>query len=133
MANVLGIGGVFFKCRDHDRLIEWYREHLGFEIGEDPGVSFPLARMPAGGFSVWGPFRTTTEYFAPSDKEFMINLVVDDLDGVLARAGAGGAELVGGIEEYPFGRFGWFIDPEGIKVELWQLPLSGEPEMEDGG
>jgi predicted enzyme related to lactoylglutathione lyase len=68
---------------------------------------------------VWAPFKHDTEYFAP-EKSFMFNLVVDDLDGVLAQVKEGGAEVVEKIEEMEYGRFGWFFDPEGNKVELWE-------------
>ena len=54
----------------------------------------------------------------------MVNFVVDDLDGALARVEQGGAEVIGEIEEYEYGRFGWFVDPEGTKIELWQPPES---------
>ena len=120
MANVLGIGGVFFKCNDRDTLTAWYEQHLGFNIGEYGGTEFRTNTLPDSAYCVWGPFRGDTEYFAPSTKDFMINFMVDDLDGVLARAEAGGATLVGEVEEYDYGRFGWFLDPEGNKIELWQ-------------
>ena len=81
--------------------------------------------MPPEAYTVWGPFKDSTSYFEPSEKEFMINLIVDDLEGALAQAKEGGATIVGEIEEYEFGRFGWFVDPEGTKVELW-VPLGSE-------
>lgn len=120
MAQVLGIGGVFFKSPDPDRLYGWYVKHLGISKDKGPGVSFRNVDQPVHSFHVWGAFAQNTEYFDPSNKDYMFNLVVDDLDGALAQVAAAGAELIGSIEEYDYGRFGWFVDPDGNKVELWQ-------------
>ena len=76
--------------------------------------------MPPNGATVWSPFDRATKYFDPAARDYMFNLVVDDLDGALRQVREGGAELVGAIEEQDYGRFGWFMDPEGNKVELWQ-------------
>ena len=72
--------------------------------------------------SVWAPFEKDTTYFGDSGQSYMINLMVDDLPGALAQVGQGGAEVMDKTEESEFGHFGWFIDPEGNKVELWQPP-----------
>jgi predicted enzyme related to lactoylglutathione lyase len=120
MAKVLGVGGIFFRSGDPEGLIRWYHDHLGILAEHPGGASFPPAAMPPGAFTVWSPFREDNEYFEPSRREFMINLVVDDLDGALAQVRAGGAELVGEVQSYEYGRFGWFVDPDGNKVELWQ-------------
>lgn len=127
MARALGIGGVFFKCRDRLALADWYAKHLRMAPNEMGGIAFDPGELPAGAYSVWGPFDASTEYFAPSRKEYMINLIVNDLEGALAQVAEGGAEVVGGIEEYDYGRFGWFMDPEGNKIELWE-PVSDVPE-----
>ena len=84
------------------------------------GASFYPATLPAGAFTVWGPFKKDTNYFDPSDRSHMVNLIVDDLDGAVKQVAEGGATVVGDTEEYEFGRFGWFIDPEGTKIELWE-------------
>ena len=120
MAKVLGVGGVFFKSADPDRLYRWYSEHLGIMKGKEPGVSFQNAEQPPNGFIVWSAFKDTTEYFDPADKQYMFNLVVDDLEGALQQVEKGGGEIVGEVESYEFGSFGWFVDPDGNKVELWQ-------------
>ncbi len=120
MAKVLGVGGVFFKSADPDRLYDWYAEHLGVTKKDEPGVSFQNSAQPAAGYIVWSAFDNDTKYFDPADKQYMFNLVVDDLDGALQQVAKGGAELVGEVEAYDFGSFGWFIDPDGNKVELWQ-------------
>lgn len=120
MARVIGVGGVFFKSEDPDKLYQWYAEHLGINKTDDPGVSFMTGDLPADGFVVWSAFQADTKYFDPAKKQYMFNLIVDDLDGALQQVQAGGAELVGDVEAYDFGRFGWFMDPDGNKVELWE-------------
>ena len=120
MARALGIGGVFFKCRDRDRLAAWYAEALGLEINEFGGAVFPRDDLPPSAYSVWGPFAQETDYFRPSRKGFMLNLIVDNLDAALAQVVAAGGRQVGTIEDYDYGRFGWFVDPDGNKIELWQ-------------
>lgn len=120
MGRVLGVGGVFFRARDAKLLGDWYEKWLGVPVSHPHGASFKPDSMPDGGLTVWAPFKDDTDYFDPSDRQFMFNLVVDDLDEALSQVQQGGAELVGEIEEYEYGRFGWFMDPEGNKVELWQ-------------
>ncbi len=88
--------------------------------GSDDGVAFAPVDMPAGSFTVLAVFSEKTAYFEPSYNGFMFNLIVDDLDGALAQVADGGAEIVGEPVEYDYGRFGWFVDPDGNKVELWQ-------------
>jgi catechol 2,3-dioxygenase-like lactoylglutathione lyase family enzyme len=117
MAKVLGIGGVFFKASDPSALQDWYRRVLGFDISEWGGAVF---RPPDGGSQAWNPFAADTEHFAPSDLPFMINLTVDDLDGVLAKAAAEGVEPTGRQDDDSFGKFAWVMDPNGLKVELWE-------------
>jgi predicted enzyme related to lactoylglutathione lyase len=124
MSKVIGLGGIFFKASDPAGLGAWYREWLGMPVDEY-GAVFKSADMPEGGYASWSPFRSSTEYFKPSDRDFMFNLVVDDLDGCLHRLRQAGAPLVGETEEHEYGRFGWFIDPEGNKVELWEPPKTG--------
>ena len=87
-------------------------------------VAFLLHSMPRNGYTVWSAFEATTTYFSPSDNEFMFNLVVDDLEEALSQVKAGGAQVVGEVEKSEYGQFGWFMDPDGNKVELWQPPDS---------
>ncbi len=124
MARVLGIGGVFFKSRDRARLAAWYAEALGLEINDFGGAVFTRDDLPSAAYSVWGPFDRDTDYFKPSRKGFMLNLIVDDVDTALAQVVAAGGRQVGQIEDYEYGRFGWFVDPDGNKVELW-CPAAG--------
>ena len=126
MARVLGLGGVFFKATDPKKLGAWYQQWLDLPVEHPYGASLKHDRLSVGAFSLWSPFKQDTTYFDPSDQTFMINLIVDDLDGCLARVREGGAEVMSNIEDSEFGRFGWFLDPEGNKVELWQPPVSGD-------
>jgi predicted enzyme related to lactoylglutathione lyase len=117
MAKVLGIGGVFFKAQDGKALGEWYARVLGFEVSEWGGAVF---QNPTQGYQVWSPFKADTDYMAPSTSPFMINLMVDDLDGVLAKAKAEGVEPTGRDDSGEYGKFAWIMDPAGLKVELWE-------------
>lgn len=121
MAQVLGVGGVFFLCENPAELAQWYKDHLNFEI--DPsfgGCAFSPKTMPENSQTVWAPFKQDSSYFEPSKQRFMINLLVDDLNAALAQVKAAGAQLVGDPESFDYGDFGWFMDPAGNKVELWQ-------------
>ncbi len=121
----LGIGGVFFRSLDPARLAAWYKEALGIETeawGSTHGTSFSPDAMPANAFTVWSTFASDTEYFGLLSQSFMINLVVDDLDAALANVQKAGGEVIPEKEEHDFGRFGWFVDPDGNRVELWEPP-----------
>jgi predicted enzyme related to lactoylglutathione lyase len=128
VAKALGIGGIFFKSPDAARLRDWYARWLGIPADEY-GAAFMPAAMPAEARTVWSPFAADTTYFAPSSSPFMINFVVDDLDGALAQVREGGAQVVGS-EDYDYGRFGWFVDPDGHKVELWQPKPAADANAE---
>ena len=119
MAKVVGIGGVFFKAEDPKAVRDWYNRVLGFEISEWGGAVWPHL---ANGQSTWSVFPATSDYFGPSTSPFMVNYIVDDLDGVLAKARAEGSEPVGEPTNDEYGRFGWLMDPAGVKIELWQPP-----------
>ena len=121
MASVLGIGGVFFKSSDPAKLAAWYERWLNLDIESSfGGTAFLPSRLPEKARVVWAPFPESTTYFDPSSKPFMINLIVDDVATALRQVGEGGAQVVGEPETVENGTFGWFIDPEGNKVELWQ-------------
>jgi predicted enzyme related to lactoylglutathione lyase len=121
MASVLGVGGVFFKSKDPAGLMAWYRDVLGLEVEQWGGVVFTPDGMAAhpGAGTVFSPFEADTTYFDPSTKDFMINLAVDDLDGIVARCAAHGIEATV-FPDQPNGRFAHVLDPEGTKIELWQ-------------
>ncbi len=120
MAKVLGVGGFFFRSKDPKSLAEWYSQWLGVPPAFPYGASFVPGTVPEGGSTTWCPFPDDTKYFEPSSREFMFNLMVDDVDGALEQVRDGGATVVGNPEDSEYGRFGWFLDPEGNKVELWQ-------------
>jgi len=121
MAKVLGVGGVFFKSPDPQRLTEWYAKHLGLALDDFGGVRFDPRALPADARTVWCSFKATTEYFEPSTKEYMLNFVVDGVDAAIRQVAEGGGNVIGVVEQYDNGRFGWFVDPNGNKIELWQL------------
>jgi catechol 2,3-dioxygenase-like lactoylglutathione lyase family enzyme len=119
MAQVLSIGGVFFKAQDGAALRDWYARVLGFQFDKWGGIVF---KPPAGAKQVWSAFKADSDYFAPSTLPFMVNLMVDDLDGVLAKAAAEGVEPTGRQDDETYGKFAWIVDPNGLKVELWEPP-----------
>ena len=121
MARVIGLGGIFFKSLDPKGLSAWYAQHLGVKIEEFGGVIFGEdAARP--GYTLWSPFAHDTRYFDPSDKPFMVNFRVDDLHALLAALRAAGVQVDARVDESEFGRFGWIMDPEGNRVELWEPP-----------
>lgn len=120
MAKVIGLGGIFFKARDPQTLRAWYARHLGLDTNEFGATFAEDATRP--GFTLWAPFDSDSSYFAPSTKEFMLNFRVDDLDALLAQLRAEGIEASGDVHEDENGRFGWIVDPEGTRIELWQPP-----------
>lgn len=125
MKRVTGVGGIFFKSKDPKGLGEWYRAHLGMNVEEWGGVSFRWAspENPSGtGTTIWSPFEEDTAYFAPSQASFMINFRVTDLEALLAVLRSEGCAVDDRVEESEYGKFGWVMDPEGNRIELWQPP-----------
>lgn len=132
MAKVIGLGGVFFRCKDVEATRAWYKRALGIQIDEYGGTSFghanSAARFPKGARSIWAPFKGDSDYFQPSGSDFMINLMIDDFEGMLAHLKAEGVPLEGEPMLEPYGNFAWVIDPDGRKVELWQ-PVEATPAI----
>ena len=125
MQRVTGIGGIFFKARDPKALAAWYREHLGIPVEEWGGAAFRWAgdsNPGSVGTTIWNPFNADTTYFAPSEAGFMVNYRVADLHALLAALRAEGVEVVGDPQDSEYGKFGWVLDPEGNKLELWEPP-----------
>ena len=127
--RVTGIGGVFFKSKDPEKLKEWYVKHLGVPlIKEGPNESYVIfnwqeqANEKRKGYTLWGPFKEDTEYMRPSKKEFMFNFTVDNLKDILEILREEGVQVFNEIEENREGKFGWILDPEGNKIELWEPP-----------
>ena len=119
MAKVTGLGGVFYKVADTARTAAWYREHL--DLGGEWGIMFPWQQegTAADAYSLLSAFKQSSDYFAPSEQPFMINLRVDDLDGMIASLTDKGVEILGRQDE-DYGRFAWIVDCDGVKLELWQ-------------
>ncbi|MBK9654123.1 MAG: VOC family protein [Rhodanobacteraceae bacterium] len=130
MKRVTGIGGIFIKAQDTERMADWYRRHLGIDIQAWGGTAFrwndPDRVEPDGGVTVWSLFKADTSYFAPSTAPFMVNYRVDDLHALLAALRAEGCEVDAKVDESEYGKFGWVMDPEGNRIELWQPP-AGAP------
>ncbi|MFK7929844.1 MAG: VOC family protein [Myxococcota bacterium] len=124
MERVQGIGGIFFKAADPKALGAWYKANLGLDIESWGGSVIRWADQAdaANAYSVWSPFAEDTKYFEPSKSSFMINFRVRDLDAMLAQLRAAGCDVQDGLEDSEQGRFGWVVDPEGNKIELWQPP-----------
>ena len=131
--RALGVGGVFFRSPDPKRLGDWYARYLGIEIeswGDAHGAGFSPANLPPNAFTVWSIFPQDTPYFGDVSQACMINLVVDDLDAALKNVALGGATVLPEREDYDYGQFGWIIDPDGNRVELWQPPEDPEAVSE---
>ena len=118
MAQATGLGGVFLRVRDPRALYAWYQEHLGLPMGE--GSFTPPAERQRGVIAL-AFFKQQDAYF-PTSQPAMLNFQVDDLDGLLDRLIAAGVSVDPKRETLDYGKFGWFTDPEGNRVELWQLP-----------
>lgn len=122
--RVLGLGGVFVRARDPKTLAAWYREHLGFDVhdfGGAFGAIFQFAdREP--GYQLWTAFPAATKKFGSPEQPHMLNFRVADLDGLLAQLRAGGVTVEEKVERSEYGAFGWCLDGEGNRVELWQPP-----------
>jgi predicted enzyme related to lactoylglutathione lyase len=125
MKRVTGIGGIFFKARDPKALGAWYKDHLGIDVQPWGGAAFDWNTRdnPSGvGTTAWSLFPADTKHFAPSDAPFMINYRVADLQGLLAELRSAGVKVDDKVDESEYGKFGWVLDPEGNKIELWQPP-----------
>ena len=121
MARVTGVGGVFVRSPDPEALIDWYRRHLGFP-DEDGAVVF---RWESPGSTTWHAFPADTGYLGPPGQQSMFNFRVDDLDAVLESLAAAGVPVERYDGDHEFGKFGWAIDPDGRRIELWE-PAPGQ-------
>ena len=122
MKKVTGIGGIFFKCKDPNKMKDWYHNNLGLNTN-DYGALFEWYEGDDNkkkGLTTWSPFSETTKYFEPSSKDFMINYRVDDLESLVAELKSNGVTFVDEIASYDYGKFVHILDAEGNKVELWE-------------
>ncbi len=122
MKRVTGIGGIFFKCKDPQKVMDWYKTHLGINTNQYGSV-FEWRQANDStkkGFSQWSPFKETTKYFEPSAKEFMINYRVENLEALVEELKKEGVTVTDTIETYDYGKFVHIMDIEGNKIELWE-------------
>ncbi len=118
--HVTGIGGIFFKSRDPKALALWYRDVLGLPVEDWGGAILRYDQPEHPPMLVFTPFSADSTYFDPSGRDFMLNFAVDDLDAILARITAKGVAIQKRDDNGPNGRFAWILDPEGVKIELWE-------------
>lgn len=120
--RVTGLGGIFFKARNPELIKKWYQEHLHIHQGEY-GALFKWRhhdQPEKEGHTAWSPFPDDTSYYEPSTKDYMFNYRVENLEELIDTLRDEGVEIIGEIEVYPYGKFGWIMDPEGNKIELWE-------------
>ena len=123
MKRVTGIGGVFIKASDPAALRAWYKTHLGIDVQAWGGTAFQWvddSGAPMAGTTVWSVGSGSN--FAPSNASFMVNYRVADCRALVAQLRSEGCNVLDKIDESEYGVFGWVLDPEGNKVELWQPP-----------
>ncbi len=131
MKRVTGIGGIFIKAKDPEKLRNWYQEHLGIEVKPWGGTAFLWQDDDSPqrqGVTVWSIMPMDTPYFNPSTAPFMVNYRVQELAPLLAQLRKEGCSVDDHTEESAYGKFGWVMDPEGNRVELWEPPPSPMPE-----
>jgi len=118
--RVTGLGGIFFKTKNPDKVKEWYGKHLGLPVDEYGCTFWWKDKEGKDSSTQWSPFKEDTNYFEPSKKQFMMNFRVENLKELLVTLEKEGVTIVGEIQEYDYGKFGWILDPEGNKIELWE-------------
>lgn len=118
MEKVAGFGGFFFRAADPAALSDWYHRHLG--IDPVPGDYDTPCWQQTAGPTVFAPFEKVTEYFGNTEKQFMLNFRVPDLDAMITQLEGAGIEVRRDPQTYPNGRFAWLNDPEGNPIELWE-------------
>ncbi len=120
--RITGIGGIFFKCKDPQKMKEWYKNHLGLNTNQYGTVFewYQGADSTKKGFTQWSPFKETTQYFEPSKKDFMMNYRVENIEKLVAALKTEGVTVLDAIETYDYGKFVHIMDIEGNKIELWE-------------
>jgi len=122
MGKVTGIGGIFFKCNDPAKQREWYSKNLGL-ITDQYGALFEWRQADdkeKPGYTQWSPFKGDTDYFAPSDKPYMVNYRVEGIEELIETLRNNGVTIAGEIQSFEYGKFAHIMDPEGNKIELWE-------------
>ncbi len=120
--RVTGIGGIFFHSKNPQDMRDWYGKNLGLAMDEyGSPFEFRNANRPEEiNYLRWSPFEEGTDYFSPSEKEFMINYRVQNIEGLVKRLRGNNVTIVDEIEEFDYGKFIHIMDPEGRKIELWE-------------
>jgi catechol 2,3-dioxygenase-like lactoylglutathione lyase family enzyme len=119
--SVRGIGGVFFKSKDPKKLQKWYVDILGLKPDKEGYIYFMWSGLEKPGYTLWGPFPEDTKYFNPSESSWMINFVVEDIHEMVSHLKSKDVDVdERGVQETEQGKFAWFMDPEGNKIELWE-------------
>ncbi len=134
MKKVTGVGGIFFKCNDPDKMKEWYQTHLGLNT-DAYGASFEgrsSENPEQKTYLQWSPFASDTKYFEPSQKEFMINYRVENIVALVEELKKGGVQILDEIETYEYGSFVHILDAEGNKIELWEPKDEEFEKVADG-
>ncbi len=127
IGHITGIGGVFFKAKDPKALAAWYRDVLGLPVEAWGGAALRYDAPKHPPAVIWNAFPASTNYFAPSTSEFMINYAVDDMDAILTRLHAKGVTIIKRDDSDANGRFAWILDPESNKIELWEPKRTQPP------
>ena len=127
MERVIGLGGPFIKANDPKAMVAWYEKHLGFSFNGTVYTDWQFTNQDGSkkrGYNVLSFFKNDSDYFAPSEKQVMLNFIVKDLFALLAVLKEEGVTIVGEPMDEEYGKFGWILDPEGNKIELWEPPIS---------
>lgn len=122
MKKVTGIGGIFFKCKNPEKMRDWYQQHLGLKTNPYGAVFewYQGADQTKKGFTTWSPFDETTTYFEPSPNDFMINYRVENIEALVEELKQQGVTVLDEIASYDYGKFVHILDAEGNKIELWE-------------
>jgi predicted enzyme related to lactoylglutathione lyase len=118
--RVTGIGGIFFKTKDPGSVKDWYSKHLGFDTDQWGSTFWWKDKEGKDCSTQWSPFKEETDYFEPSKKDFMMNFRVENLDELLETLKKEGVQVIAKTESLEEGKFGWIVDLEGNKIELWE-------------
>ena len=122
MKRVTGIGGVFFKCKDPEKIKGWYQKHLGLQT-DSYGTNFEWRQAEDNkqkGFTQWSPFKEDSNFFEPAKRDFMINYRVEDLEKLVVTLKEEGVTILDDIESFEYGKFVHILHIEGNKIELWE-------------